>query len=51
MSVLEGGASVDEQPPAGPTTPALRDMSAVLERITDRLAVRHRSAFSHCTVG
>jgi arsenate reductase len=34
----------------GPVTPPLRDTSAVLERITDRLAARHATAFSRATV-
>ncbi|WP_103512479.1 low molecular weight phosphatase family protein [Streptomyces sp. SM13] len=41
---------MDEQPPLGRATPPLRNASAVLVRITARLALRHRRAFSQATV-
>ncbi|WP_042172206.1 low molecular weight phosphatase family protein [Streptomyces sp. NBRC 110035] len=41
---------MDEQPPLGRATPPLRSASAVLARITARLTVRHRHAFSQATV-
>ncbi|WP_103533699.1 low molecular weight phosphatase family protein [Streptomyces sp. SM11] len=41
---------MDEQPPLGRATPPLRSASAVLARITARLTVRHRHAFSQTTV-
>nr|WP_024126415.1 MULTISPECIES: low molecular weight phosphatase family protein [unclassified Streptomyces]AHE39034.1 Putative arsenate reductase (ArsC) [Streptomyces sp. FR1]AHE39553.1 Putative arsenate reductase (ArsC) [Streptomyces sp. F2]AHE40275.1 Putative arsenate reductase (arsC) [Streptomyces sp. F12] len=41
---------MDERPNLGPAVPPLRDFASVLTRIADRLASRHRHAFSKTTV-
>lgn len=41
---------MDEPARPGAATPELRNLHAVLQRVTDRLAARHRWAFSRATV-